>query len=255
MRLVWSSLPGRRDNLAIPNFFDETLGRVQSRTRHFKSGCGKVLLSLTRGIAICQACSPSSCSLWASWLKAITRENRKIVLHSSIPTLPALVERAGERAAWRFLEFFTVNIRNNTRAAYGQDDFPLQKPWWLRLREKGGKVNKMGCHHKLEQYLDKYIAAAGIAEEKKDPLFRVAIGRTGKLAERSMSRVDAWYMVRRRARDAGIETALGNHPFRAIGITDYLERGGNINIAKRMGRSLERRNDGTLRLAQRRSEF
>ena len=31
-----------------------------------------------------------------------------------------------------------------------------------------------------------------------------------------MSRVDAWYMVRRRARDAGIETAIGNHSFRAI---------------------------------------
>jgi hypothetical protein len=41
-------------------------------------------------------------------------------------------------------------------------------------------------------------------------------------------------MVRRRARDAGIETAIGNHSFRAIGITDYLERGGDINIAKRM---------------------
>jgi integrase/recombinase XerD len=52
--------------------------------------------------------------------------------------------------------------------------------------------------------------------------------------KRSMSRVDAWYMVRRRARDAGIETAIGNHSFRAIGITDYLERGGDINIAKRM---------------------
>ena len=49
-----------------------------------------------------------------------------------------------------------------------------------------------------------------------------------------LSRVDAWYMVRRRARDAGIETAIGNHSFRAIGITDYLERGGDINIAKRM---------------------
>ena len=59
--------------------------------------------------------------------------------------------------------------------------------------------------------------------------FRAAIGRTGKLSERSMSRVDAWYMVRRRARDAGIETAIGNHSFRAIGITDYLERGGDIN--------------------------
>jgi integrase/recombinase XerD len=57
---------------------------------------------------------------------------------------------------------------------------------------------------------------------------------TGKLSERSMSRVVAWYMVRRRARDAGIETAIGNHSFRAIGITDYLERGGDINIAKRM---------------------
>src|SRR5450755_2806571 len=35
--------------------------------------------------------------------------------------LPALINRAGERAAWRFVEFFTVNIRNkNTRAAYGQ---------------------------------------------------------------------------------------------------------------------------------------
>jgi hypothetical protein len=35
--------------------------------------------------------------------------------------LPPLIDRAGERAAWRFVEFFTVNIRNkNTRAAYGQ---------------------------------------------------------------------------------------------------------------------------------------
>jgi hypothetical protein len=65
-----------------------------------------------------------------------------------------------------------------------EDYFPLQKRWWLRLREKGGKVNEMGCHHKLEQYLDEYIAAAGIAEDKKGPLFRAAIGRTGKLSER-----------------------------------------------------------------------
>src|ERR1022692_1629370 len=35
--------------------------------------------------------------------------------------LPALIAEAGKRAAWRFLEFFTVNIRNsNTRAAYGR---------------------------------------------------------------------------------------------------------------------------------------
>jgi integrase/recombinase XerD len=115
-----------------------------------------------------------------------------------------------------------------------EDYFPLRKRWWLRLNEKNGKVNEMGCHHKLEQFLDEYIAAAGIADDPKGPLFRAAIGRTGKLSERPMSRVDGWYMVRRRARDAGIETAIGNHSFRAIGLTDYLENGGDINIAKRM---------------------
>jgi integrase/recombinase XerD len=35
--------------------------------------------------------------------------------------LPTTITRAGERAAWRFIEFFTANIRNrNTRAAYAQ---------------------------------------------------------------------------------------------------------------------------------------
>ena len=35
--------------------------------------------------------------------------------------LPAPIVRAGEKAAFRFLEFFTANIRNrNTRRAYGQ---------------------------------------------------------------------------------------------------------------------------------------
>jgi site-specific recombinase XerC len=35
--------------------------------------------------------------------------------------MPALIAGAGERAGWRFLEFFTVNIRNkNTRAAYAR---------------------------------------------------------------------------------------------------------------------------------------
>src|SRR5213593_848157 len=35
--------------------------------------------------------------------------------------LPAAITRAGEKAAWRFIEFFTANIRNkNTRAAYAE---------------------------------------------------------------------------------------------------------------------------------------
>ena len=115
-----------------------------------------------------------------------------------------------------------------------EDYYPQKKRWWLRLREKNGKVNEMPCHHKLESYLDEYIKAAGIGEDRKGPLFRAAVGRTGKLSQRPMGRTDVWYMVRRRAADAGLETAIGCHTFRATGITDYLTNGGKLEIAQRM---------------------
>ncbi|HUE02673.1 MAG TPA: tyrosine-type recombinase/integrase [Bryobacteraceae bacterium] len=54
------------------------------------------------------------------------------------------------------------------------------------------------------------------------------------LTDGPMSRVDVWRMVRRRASDAGIETAIGCHTFRATGITDYLTNGGRIEVAQRM---------------------
>ena len=115
-----------------------------------------------------------------------------------------------------------------------EDYYPQNKRWWLRLREKNGKVNQMPCHHKLETYLDAYLAAADIREDRKGPIFRVAIGRTGKLSDRPLSRTDVWYMVRRRAAGAHLETAIGCHTFRATGITDYLTNGGKLEVAQRM---------------------
>jgi len=115
-----------------------------------------------------------------------------------------------------------------------EDYYPQKKRWWLRLHEKNGKVNQMPCHHNLEAYLDEYVEAAQIARERKGPLFRAAIGKTGKLAAKPLSRTDIWYMVRRRAADAGIATAIGCHTFRATGITDYLTNGGRIEVAQRM---------------------
>ena len=36
--------------------------------------------------------------------------------HAGLNGLPGPIARAGEKAAWRFIEFFTANIRNkNTR--------------------------------------------------------------------------------------------------------------------------------------------
>src|ERR1700674_3154643 len=44
-----------------------------------------------------------------------------IIRKTAGPELPALIAGAGERAALRFLEFFTVTIHNrNTRAAYAR---------------------------------------------------------------------------------------------------------------------------------------
>jgi hypothetical protein len=43
-----------------------------------------------------------------------------------------------------------------------------------------------GCH-KFEQFIDEYLAAAGIREDGKTPLFRSAIGKTGGDIHQSMS--------------------------------------------------------------------
>jgi integrase/recombinase XerD len=79
-----------------------------------------------------------------------------------------------------------------------------------------------------------YIKAARIASDRKGPLFRSVIGKTGALTGKPMSRTDVWYMVRRRAADGGIETAIGCHTFRATGITDYLTNGGRVEVAQHM---------------------
>jgi integrase/recombinase XerD len=115
-----------------------------------------------------------------------------------------------------------------------EDYYSQKKRWWLRLHEKNGKLNEMPCLHKLEQFLDAYIQEAGIEKDRKGPLFRAAIGKTKKLGPGRMSRKDVWCMVRRRASDAGIETPIGCHTFRATGITDYLTNGGRIEVAQRM---------------------
>jgi site-specific recombinase XerD len=115
-----------------------------------------------------------------------------------------------------------------------EDYYPLDKRWWLRLHEKGGKRHEMPAHHNLEAYLDAYIDAAGIREEKKTPLFRSAAGRAGTLTSTVMNRVDAWRMVRRRAEDLGMKGRIGCHTFRATGITAYLEGGGTLENAQAM---------------------
>jgi site-specific recombinase XerD len=107
--------------------------------------------------------------------------------------------------------------------------------WLIRLHEKGGKQHMMPCHHALAEALHAYIAAAGIAENKKSFLFRTSRGHGGTaLADQPMTQVDAWRMVRKRALAAGIMAPIGNHSFRATGITAYLSNGGALEHAQAM---------------------
>ena len=100
-----------------------------------------------------------------------------------------------------------------------EDYYPEGKRWWVRLHEKGGKRHEMPTHHKLEVFIDEYLAAAGIREDGKGYLFRSAIGKTGTLTDKPMNRVDAYRMVRRRTANAGFKVKLGCHVFRATGRT------------------------------------
>jgi integrase len=93
----------------------------------------------------------------------------------------------------------------------------------------------MPCHHALAETLHVYIAAAGIGADKKAFLFRTSRGHGGTaLADQPMTQVDAWRMVRKRALAAGILAPIGNHSFRATGITAYLANGGTLEHAQAM---------------------
>lgn len=112
------------------------------------------------------------------------------------------------------------------------DYYPQGKRWWVRLHEKGGKLHEVPAHHKLEEYLDAYLDAAGLWEAKGTPLFRTAVGKTKRLSGSRVARQDVYRLIRRRAKDAAIETAVGCHSFRATGITNYLENGGTLEKAQ-----------------------
>jgi integrase/recombinase XerD len=126
-----------------------------------------------------------------------------------------------------------------------EDYFVQGRRGWVRLHEKGGKLHSLPCHHNLEKWLDEYIAAAGIAGDKKGNLFRTAADRSGRtLTTNALYQQDAYRMIGRRAAAAGIKTEIGCHTFRATGITTYLKNGGRLEIAQQMANHESARTTG-----------
>ena len=102
----------------------------------------------------------------------------------------------------------------------------------MRLHEKGGKEHDVPCHHNLERYLDEYIAAAASRRTRTRPLFQTAAGRTGRLTGKPLWQQDAYRMIQRRAKAPASQTRIGNHTFRATGITTYLKNSGSSSSSR-----------------------
>lgn len=121
-----------------------------------------------------------------------------------------------DRALMGMLLFTFARIGAVTSMRVG-DYYPVGKRWWVRLHEKGGKEHTMPVHHTLQDWLDAYLEATGIAGDAKGVLFRTAERRTGRLTDKPMAQADAYRMIQRRAAAAEMATRIGCHSWRARG--------------------------------------
>jgi integrase len=153
-------------------------------------------------------------------------------LLDSIPTVTLRDLRDRALIATLTYSFARINAALKMKV---EDLRPRSAGWTIRLHEKGGKHHAMPCHHALAEALHAYINAAGIAEDRKGWLFRTSSGHNGDaLSDQAMDQSAAWRMIRRRAAAAGITAPIGNHTFRATGITAYLSNGGALEHAQEM---------------------
>ena len=159
----------------------------------------------------------------------LTAEETRILLdHIDVNTIAGLRDRA----------MIGVMVYSFARvgAVVGmnvEDYFQEGKRWWFRLHEKGGKRHEVPAHHNAEAYVDAYLAAAQIADDRKGPLFR-SLDRERHLTERRLHRLEVLAMIKRRARQAGLPQTTCCHTFRATGITTYLQNGGTIEHAQQI---------------------
>lgn len=91
--------------------------------------------------------------------------------------------------------------------------------------------------------------SAAAQSHRKSP--ENAICSQPTVSENPLPQANAYQMVRRRGAAAGIATQIGNHSFRATGITAYLKNGGTLERAAVMANHASTR---TTQLYDRRSD-
>ena len=146
---------------------------------------------------------------------------------------PGLFLPEPKAASERFWEFFTANIRNgNTQRAYykaacrfsgwcedhGLHDLARVKPIHVAtfIEELLQELSKPTVKQHLAalRMLFDWLVVGHIIDidheaDPKGPLFRTAVRKSDVLTRRPLSQADAYRMIRRRAKGAGIHTKMG----------------------------------------------
>jgi len=124
----------------------------------------------------------------------------------------------------------------------------------MNVKDVFSKHHEMPCHHNLEVYLREYVDAAGLLTSPESPLFRTIDRSTKSLSTTRLQRAEALAMVKRRARNAGVETpGICNHTFRGSGITSYLDHpDARLEVAQHMAGHADPK---TTRIYDRRQEI
>jgi integrase/recombinase XerD len=79
----------------------------------------------------------------------------------------------------------------------------------LRFEEKGGKSREIPVRHDLERFVRDYLEKTEIAD---GPLFRTALGKTGRLSGQAITGIDICRMMKRRLRAAGLPLHFSRIP-------------------------------------------
>ena len=157
------------------------------------------------------------------------KETRALLDGIDVSTLVGLRDRA-------FLGVLVCSFaRASAAVSLRVADYYTQGPRsFFRLHEKGGRYNVVPAHHVAQEYVDRYLEAAKISEERRGPIFWSGEpGRRDALQHRAMSRVGAFKMIKRRAHQAGLPAEICAHSFRGTGITEYLRNSGDLEVAAR----------------------
>ena len=112
--------------------------------------------------------------------------------------------------------------------------FSLRRLFWCRAREIHWKTTAdLNVFAKRLPRSTRALACK-ITRICLVPLFRTAAGKIGALTSNAMWQQDAYRMIQRRAAAAGVKTRIGNHTFRATGITAYLQNKGTLETAQQL---------------------